>query len=268
MAAEEALKVPEAAVAASEAAAQAKVASDAAEAKAKSDAAAKAKAESDAAAKAKAESDAAKAKAASDAAAASKAAAEAEKAAAEAAVEAAAEVRVPPLLRRGAARSAATCCSTATPNVSCVATKQAAKVRKAAVFEKQKAVATKRVKEASPSSHTRRRPFPRRTNLCSLSQGFEKGGLSANFELAIDSRTNKPYPKRSKLTIAKTAWEELTGCTGSSYFRLKVGGVKIAKLLDIAVDDYNYIYSKKRMTYTLKAGARTADGILVSSGGL
>jgi len=70
-----------------------------------------------------------------------------------------------------------------------------------------------------------------------------------------------------KLTITESAWAELTGCTGSSYFRLKVGA-RTAKLLNIAVDDYCYIYTKERKTYTLTAGARTANGILLSSGGL
>ena len=44
---------------------------------------------------------------------------------------------------------------------------------------------------------------------------------------------------------------------------------KIVKLLNIAFDDYFYIYTKERKTYTLKAGTyETAKGILVSSGGL
>ena len=41
---------------------------------------------------------------------------------------------------------------------------------------------------------------------------------------------------------------------------------KIVKLLNIAFDDYFYIYTKERKTYTLKAGT-SAKGILVSSGG-
>jgi len=43
---------------------------------------------------------------------------------------------------------------------------------------------------------------------------------------------------------------------------------KIVKLLNIAFDDYFYIYTKERKTYTFKAGTTTAKGILVSSGGL
>ena len=33
------------------------------------------------------------------------------------------------------------------------------------------------------------------------------------------------------------------------------------------LDDYNYIYTKVRKTYTLKAGEDTAKGILISSSG-
>jgi len=44
---------------------------------------------------------------------------------------------------------------------------------------------------------------------------------------------------------------------------------KIVKLLNIAFDDYFYIYTKERKTYTLKAGTRPPNAyILVSSGGL
>jgi len=39
----------------------------------------------------------------------------------------------------------------------------------------------------------------------------------------------------------------------------------IVKLLNIAVDDYFYIYTKERKKYTLKDGEDTAKGILISS---
>ena len=54
-------------------------------------------------------------------------------------------------------------------------------------------------------------------------------------------------------------WEQKDGCKpGTPYYCLKVGA-RTAKLLDIAVDDYFYIYTKERKTYTLKAGVRTAN---------